>query len=78
MASKKTENETPISENCPKDARQYDLSESYVKGEKIYHAVWEDLGEVEETGVTEDGCKKMLVRFEKNGKKKLIMEFVAK
>ncbi|PKK91477.1 MAG: hypothetical protein CVV64_06900 [Candidatus Wallbacteria bacterium HGW-Wallbacteria-1] len=82
MVEKKMDSEVETTDvvkmTCPKDAMNYDLSATYCKGDKIFHELWEDVGVVEETGVTEDGCKKMVVRFEKNGKKKLIMEFTAK
>lgn len=59
-------------------SQAYEMAKSFKKGDKLYHAVWEEEGVVEETGLTEDGFKKMIVRFPKKGRKKLIMEFSVK
>lgn len=59
-------------------SQAYEMSRIYKKGEKLYHAVWEEEGIVEETGLTEDGFKKMIVKFPKKGRKKLIMDFTVK
>ena len=53
--------------------RDYSAAELYEEGEVIYHKVWDDVGEVLEVGLTEDGVRKMKVQFEKVGLKSLCM-----
>ncbi|NCB39861.1 MAG: hypothetical protein EOM80_13940 [Erysipelotrichia bacterium] len=55
------------------EVREYSVTESFTKGEMVYHKVWDDTGEVIETGTTEDGINKMKVAFEKVGVKNLRM-----
>ncbi len=55
------------------EAREYAVTESFAKGDVVYHKVWDDTGEVIETGTTEDGINKMKVAFEKVGVKNLRM-----
>lgn len=55
------------------DAREYSMTESFKKGELVYHKVWDDTGEVLEIGTTDDGINKMKVAFEKVGVKNLRM-----
>ncbi|GAB4271240.1 MAG: hypothetical protein Kow0029_08710 [Candidatus Rifleibacteriota bacterium] len=53
--------------------REYSMTETFSKGELIYHKVWDDTGEVIEVGTTEDGINKVKVAFEKVGVKNLRM-----
>lgn len=55
------------------DAREYSMTETFKKGELVYHKVWDDTGEVLEIGTTDDGINKMKVAFEKVGVKNLRM-----
>lgn len=55
------------------EAREYSVTESFDKGDFVYHKVWDDTGEVIEVGTTEDGINKMKVAFEKVGVKNLRM-----
>jgi transcription elongation factor GreA-like protein len=55
------------------DRRDYQCEEIYEEGEVVYHKTWDDVGEVIETGLTEDGIRKMKVQFEKVGIKTLCM-----
>jgi hypothetical protein len=55
------------------NSRNYDITETYEKGEQIYHKTWDDYGEVIEVGNTDDGINKMKVAFEKVGLKNLRM-----
>ena len=59
-----------------KNDGSYDMTKSYAVGDKIFHAKWDEKGVVESLGETEDGIKKMMVRFPKAGLKKLVMEFI--
>ncbi len=54
-------------------AREYSMTETFKKGELVYHKVWDDTGEVLEVGITDDGINKMKVAFEKVGLKNLRM-----
>lgn len=56
----------------------YDMTKIYSIGDKLVHTKWDETGIVESVGETEDGIKKMMVRFPKAGLKKLIMEFAGK
>jgi len=53
--------------------REYSPAETYDEGECIYHKTWDDVGEILEVGITEDGIKKIRVQFEKVGLKTLCM-----
>jgi transcription elongation factor GreA-like protein len=53
--------------------REYSAAEVYEEGECIYHKTWDDVGEILEVGITEDGIKKIRVQFEKVGLKTLCM-----
>ncbi len=55
------------------EAREYSVTVAFAKGDMVYHKVWDDTGEVIETGTTEDGINKMKVAFEKVGVKNLRM-----
>ncbi|MDD3146534.1 MAG: hypothetical protein PHD82_04475 [Candidatus Riflebacteria bacterium] len=55
------------------EAKEYSVTELFAKGDMVYHKVWDDTGEVIETGTTEDGINKMKVAFEKVGVKNLRM-----
>ncbi len=55
------------------EVREYSVTDTYEKGEMVYHKVWDDSGEVIETGTTDDGINKMRVAFEKVGIKTLRM-----
>lgn len=55
------------------EARTYSMTETFAKGEMVYHKVWDDTGEIIEVGTTDDGINKMSVAFEKVGLKKLRM-----
>ncbi len=55
------------------EAREYSMTETFKKGEMVYHKVWDDTGEVLEIGTTDDGINKMKVAFEKVGVKNLRM-----
>lgn len=65
---KKTEDSKKKSE-----AREYSVTETFEKGEMVFHRVWDDTGEVIEVGSTDDGINKMKVAFEKVGIKTLRM-----
>lgn len=55
------------------ETREYSVTDSFTKGEMVYHKIWDDTGEVLEIGTTEDGINKMKVAFEKVGVKNLRM-----
>jgi len=55
------------------ERRDYAPNEVYQEGEMIFHKNWDDVGEVIEVGVTEDGIRKMRVQFDKVGLKTLCM-----
>jgi hypothetical protein len=55
------------------EAREYSMTQTFAKGELVYHKIWDDTGEVIETGTTDDGINKMKVAFEKVGLKNLRM-----
>ena len=55
------------------EVREYSVTDTYEKGEMVYHKVWDDSGEVIEIGTTDDGINKMRVAFEKVGIKTLRM-----
>jgi len=55
------------------ETREYSVTETFAKGEMVYHKIWDDTGEVLEIGTTEDGINKMKVAFEKVGVKNLRM-----
>lgn len=55
-------------EEAPKE---YSMDGTYNVGDKIYHKIWDDTGEVLEVGTTEDGIRKIKVHFEKVGIKTL-------
>jgi len=58
---------------APGEPREYVSSDIFQEGERIYHKIWDDVGEIIEAGVTEDGIKKIRVQFEKVGLKTLCM-----
>jgi hypothetical protein len=47
------------------------MTETFLKGDMVYHKVWDDTGEVIEVGTTDDGINRMKVAFEKVGVKNL-------
>ncbi len=55
------------------EVRDYSVTDTYDKGDMVYHKVWDDTGEVIEVGTTDDGINKMKVAFEKVGMKTLRM-----
>lgn len=55
------------------EVREYNVTQTYEKGDMVSHKVWEDVGEVIEVGTTDDGINKMKVAFEKVGIKTLRM-----
>ena len=55
------------------EVRDYSVTDSFEKGEMIYHKVWDDTGEVIDVGTTDDGINKIKVAFEKVGIKTLRM-----
>ena len=55
------------------EVREYSVTDSFEKGEMIYHKVWDDTGEVIDVGTTDDGINKIKVAFEKVGIKTLRM-----
>ena len=55
------------------EVKEYSMTETFEKGEMVYHKVWDDTGEVIEVGTTDDGINKMKVAFEKVGVKSLRM-----
>ncbi|HAE40084.1 MAG TPA: hypothetical protein DCG57_15855 [Candidatus Riflebacteria bacterium] len=55
------------------EAREYSMTDSFAKGDIVYHKIWDDTGEVIETGTTDDGINRMKVAFEKVGVKNLRM-----
>jgi len=69
--------ETPVARKREKgttgERRDYSPTEVYSEGETIYHKNWDDIGEIIEVGVTEDGIRKIRVQFEKIGLKTLCM-----
>ena len=56
-----------------KEVREYSVTDTFDKGDMVYHKVWDDTGEVIEVGTTDDGINKMKVAFEKVGMKTLRM-----
>lgn len=52
----------------------YDPKAQYQEGDRIFHRIWDDVGEVKEVGLTSDGIKKIKVQFEKVGTKILVMD----
>jgi transcription elongation factor GreA-like protein len=55
------------------EVREYSVTDTFDKGEMVYHKVWDDTGEVIEVGTTDDGINKIKVAFEKVGIKTLRM-----
>lgn len=55
------------------EARDYSVTSTFAKGDVVYHKIWDDTGEVLETGTTDDGINRMKVSFEKVGLKNLRM-----
>ena len=55
------------------EVREYSVTDTFEKGEMVFHKVWDDTGEVIEIGTTDDGINKMKVAFEKVGIKTLRM-----
>ena len=55
------------------EVREYSVTDTFEKGEMIYHKVWDDSGEIIEVGTTDDGINKIKVAFEKVGIKTLRM-----
>ncbi|MBQ2593023.1 MAG: hypothetical protein II567_07060 [Candidatus Riflebacteria bacterium] len=55
------------------EVREYSVTDTFEKGEMVFHKVWDDTGEVIEVGTTDDGINKMKVAFEKVGIKTLRM-----
>jgi hypothetical protein len=71
-----TVSEEPVTRKKVKvsgETREYSVTESFAKGDMVYHKIWDDTGEVLEIGTTEDGINKMKVAFEKVGVKNLRM-----
>lgn len=56
-----------------KKVKKYDPNASYKIGEIIEHPIFKEKGEIIAIGMTTDGIKKMTVKFEKSGEKRLIM-----
>ena len=55
------------------EVREYSVTDTFEKGDMVFHKVWDDTGEVIEVGTTDDGINKMKVAFEKVGIKTLRM-----
>lgn len=55
------------------EVKEYSVTDTFEKGEMIYHKVWDDTGEVIDVGTTDDGINKIKVAFEKVGIKTLRM-----
>ena len=55
------------------EVKDYSVTDTFEKGDMIFHKVWDDTGEVIEVGTTDDGINKMKVAFEKVGIKTLRM-----
>lgn len=55
------------------DVRKYSPSSAFEVGESIYHEAWDDFGVVRSKEVLSDGKNSILVEFQKNGKKKLLV-----
>lgn len=76
-----SKNEVPVKKKekvqGTESRRDYVSSEIYDQGETIYHKTWDDVGEVLEVGLTEDGIRKMKVQFEKVGIKTLCIGQIA-
>ncbi|MEZ7891323.1 MAG: hypothetical protein QMC67_06215 [Candidatus Wallbacteria bacterium] len=56
-----------------KDAVEYTIHGTYKVNDRIHHNSFNDIGTVIDVGVTKDNEKKMVVEFEKVGRKRLIM-----
>jgi hypothetical protein len=54
-------------------AIDYDLTKEFKVNDLIFHKEFDDTGRVIEVGVTRDNEKKMVVEFQKVGRKRLIM-----
>ncbi|MBQ3644347.1 MAG: hypothetical protein II961_07085 [Candidatus Riflebacteria bacterium] len=67
---KKTED---ASSKKKSEVREYSVTDTFEKGDMVFHKVWDDTGEVIEVGTTDDGINKMKVAFEKVGIKTLRM-----
>ncbi len=59
------------SKSADVETREYAMTETFLKGDMVYHKVWDDTGEVIEVGTTDDGINRMKVAFEKVGVKNL-------
>ena len=55
------------------EVREYSVTDTFEKGEMVYHKVWDDTGEVIDVGTTDDGINKIKVAFEKVGIQSLRM-----
>ena len=49
------------------EVKEYSVTDTFEKGEMVYHKVWDDTGEVIDVGTTDDGINKIKVAFEKVG-----------
>ena len=55
------------------EVKDYSVTDTFEKGDMVFHKVWDDTGEVIEVGTTDDGINKMKVAFEQVGIKTLRM-----
>ena len=55
--------------------KKYDPRKFYMIGERIYHDGFDDTGDIVGVGMTNDGVQKIVVEFEKHGKKRLVMDY---
>ena len=77
-AKKKTlkgQKTTGATKTASTKAKTYDPSETYKKGDLIFHPKWEDEGPVVDVGKTQDGIDKVTVDFAEVGPKRLVMKY---
>ncbi|MDP7420448.1 MAG: hypothetical protein QGH40_01155 [bacterium] len=56
--------------------KEYTMKATYKVGDFIFHKVWNDAGEVVDSGTTEDGHKFIQVDFQNAGTKRLVIDYM--
>ncbi len=59
-----------------KVVRHYRLGERFVRGEWIYHAGWDDTGQIVDKSVSKGGKDVIVVSFQRVGTKRLVTNFL--
>jgi hypothetical protein len=76
MPTAKKQRKKPSEVHIPEEVREYRASDKHRVGQKIYHPVFEDVGEIVKREKSPSGnMKKITVKFERVGKKILLTEY---